>query len=163
MAAQAQQTQQEPTADYGAPRRLQPADLTEHAQWLLPRVTRSFPHITQRFAIGWLQSLLFSNQALFLYMPCGVALAETTQSFSLDPAPTIIERFVWLRDPKDKAQQAAGLLFYDEIMRWAQQQQVERSILLENSDVPIPDVERRVGRLFKVKQSVFTLNVARRQ
>jgi len=125
-------------------RRFALPDLSAHGPWLLPRLEQSFPHVNQRFILGWIRNLLYDNANLFLYQDHSVALFQLTSIYSLAPKPEIIERFVFCQEGFQK--EAAN--FYEEVLRWAKPQNVERIRVEELSDVPHDLIKDKIGRVF---------------
>ncbi len=140
--------------DVFAPRRFQIPDLNTHGGWMLPRLEASF-NMNERLAASWLRSLIYSNEALFLFHDCGVALAQVETINTLQPKPVVRERFVWLREPEDKEAQKTGARFYDEFATWAKHQSAEIMIVQEMTDIPPELVKARLGRIF-VREQKFT-------
>lgn len=127
-------------------------DMDRHP-WLVQRLTEQFK-ITDRQAIGWLRSLIESPEFNFMYSDNCAALFEVTRQHTLAVKPILTERFVWCKDPEDKAQQAEALLFYVDAVRWAKNKDIDVIIVEENSDVPHEIVSKipALGRVFEKKQ-----------
>ena len=129
-------------------RRFALPDLSTHGTWLLPRLTPSFPHLNDRFILGWIRNLLYDNANLFLYQDHSVALFQLTSVYSLAPKPEIIERFVFCQD----GFQTEGGAFYAEVARWAKPQGIEKIWVEEMSDVPHEVIKENIGRIFTRQQ-----------
>jgi hypothetical protein len=125
-------------------RRFALPDLSTHGPWLLPRLQISFPHLTDRFILGWIRNLLYDNANLFMFQDHSVALFQLTSIYSLASKPEIIERFVFCQDGFQKE----GANFYEEVLRWAKSQGVERIRVEELSDVPHDLIKDKLGRVF---------------
>ena len=125
-------------------RRFALPDLSTHGAWLLPRLTQAFPHLTDRFILGWIRNLLYDNANLFLFQDHSVALFQLTSVYSLAPKPEIIERFVFCQEGHAKE----GANFYEEVLRWAKSQGVERIRVEDQSDVPHDLIKDKIGRIF---------------
>lgn len=125
-------------------RRFALPDLSTHGTWLLPRLEQSFPHLNQRYLLGWIRTLLYDNANLFLYQDHSVALFQLTNIYSLAPKPEIIERFVFCQEGFQK--EAAN--FYEEVLRWAKPQGIEKIWVEEMSDVPHDLIKDKIGRIF---------------
>ena len=145
MAEAALKTLIEPTPTL---RRFALPDLSTHGTWLLPRLEQSFPHLNQRFILGWIRNLLYDNANLFLYQDHSVALFQLTSVYSLAPKPEIIERFVFCQEGFQK--EASN--FYEEVGRWAKSQGVEKVWVEELSDVPHEMIKDKIGRIFQRQQ-----------
>ena len=129
-------------------RRFALPDLDTHGAWLLPRLEQSFPHVNQRFLLGWIRNLLYDNANLFLFQDHSVALFQLTNIFSLAPKPEIIERFVFCQEGFQKE---AGA-FYAEAARWAKPQGIEKIWVEELTDCPHEIIKENVGRVFTRQQ-----------
>ncbi len=119
-----------------AVRRFELADISRHAKWLLPRFVKQYPHLTERTALGFLNSVLYSPEFFFCYQPNAVGLAQVERTHSLSAQALIREKFVWVQDPKDESQIDEALAFYTEFRRWGEQQGATIMIVEESSDVP---------------------------
>ncbi len=134
-------------------RRFALPDLDTHGAWLLPRLESSFPHLNQRFLLGWIRNLLYDNANLFLYQDHSVALFQLINIYSLAPKPEIIERFVFAQE--GYAKEAAE--FYAEVARWAKPQGIEKVWVEELSDVPHEMIKEKLGRVFTRERFCVTL------
>lgn len=133
-------------------RRFDTADFSLHAEWLLPRLTKAYPHLNDRGAATFLQNIIYNNEYLFLYLPDSIALAQVLSAHALTGSPLIYERFVWCVDPDNKEQQEHASEFYREFYRWAKQQNVETIIVEENTDVPHELIKKHLGRIYTRQQ-----------
>ena len=129
-------------------RRFAIADLDTHGHWLVPRLMTTYPHLSQRFIIGWIRNLLFDNAYLFLFQDHGVALFQITPVYSLTPPGVVIERFVFMKE----GHQAEGAEFYAEAFRWAKSLNVKEILVEELSDVPHDMIKDKIGRVFSREQ-----------
>lgn len=134
-------------------RRFELADLSTHGPWLLKRFAALFPDMTENQIAGYLRGTLYNNEHLFLYQDHAVALAQIVSTPGIKPVKVVQERFVWVEDPKDKAQLEFAGDFYEHFKVWARRQGAERLIVCENTDVPKPLIEQHVGRIFDTKVS----------
>ena len=128
-------------------RRFGTADLTKHGGWILRRLLKLYPHISERYAAGWLRETVNSNTSLFLYLDHAVALFQVLSVHSLEPQPWIWERFVFV----EEGYIAQGAEFYTLVATWAKNMGIERVVVLQHSDVPESLVKEKLGRLY-VKQ-----------
>ncbi len=133
-------------------RRFAIPDLDRHGKWILPRLLQVYAHLNERAAAGFLQGLVYSNEFLFLYQPQGVALAQAMSAHTLEPKPLVMERFVWVEDPKDPVQVERASHFYTEIYRWAKAQNCATIVVEEMTDVPHDLIKARIGRIFNRQQ-----------
>lgn len=138
-------------------RRFEIPDLDRHGKWILPRLLQAFPHLNERSAAGFLTSLVYSNEHLFLYQPHAVALAQVVSSHTLSPKPVIWERFVWVEDKDDKQQLADAATFYERFIVWGRAMSVETMIVEEMSDVPHEQIKAVTGRVFSRQQQFVRL------
>lgn len=132
-------------------RRFELPDIDKHAAWFIPRLLKSYPHLTERSVRSWLLNILNSNEMLFLYMDHGIALAQAVQ-YGLRPEPLVEEQFVWVENPKDAEQVADGAHFYSHFYQWAQRKDLSILVVEENSDIPHEMVREKLDkRLFERK------------
>ena len=131
-------------------RRFALPDLDTHGAWILKRIALAFPHLNDRFLLGWIRSLLYDNANLFLYQDNGVALFQTIGIFSLAHKPIVIERFVFCQEGHVKQ----GAEFYTLAAEWAKSQGIEQVFVEELSDIPHDLIKEKIGRLF-TRQQVF--------
>ena len=131
-------------------RRFNLPDLSAHGTWLLPSLETSFPHLNQRFILGWIRTLLYDNANLFLYQDHSVALFQLSNVNSLAAKPEIFERFVFCQE--GYAKEASE--FYAEALRWAKPQNVEKIWVEELTDVPHDLIKEKIGRIF-ARQAQF--------
>src|SRR5579864_8355295 len=122
-------------------RRFELPDLTRHA-WIVPRIAKAYPHLTERTTAGWLTGLIYSSEYLFLYQEHAVALAQLVRSHTLSPAPVVHERFVFA-ESEDHMDAAAE--FYTEFARWAKHHGARTIIVEELSDVLHEKVREKLG------------------
>ncbi len=134
-----------------AVRRFEPADLSKHGPWLLKRFAVVFPDLPEKHVAGYLSGLIFDNEHAFFYQDHAVALAQLVHSPGIKSVKVVQERFVWVEDIKNKDQLENAADFYEHIKLWGMRQGAERIIVCENSDVPKPLIEARLGRLFDTK------------
>jgi hypothetical protein len=133
-------------------RRFSFADIQKHGHWLVPRMTKAFPELTENSAVGWLKGFVVSNEYLFLYQPTAVALFQLMPGYTLVPAKVVQERFVWCENPEDKDQQLAAADFYREAYLWAERLVgIEHVIVDESSDVPKSAIEQTMVNGHKVR------------
>jgi hypothetical protein len=142
---------EEPLREIAQMRRFEIADLTTHGPWLLKRFAIMFPGMSEQNIAGYLRGLIYGNEHIFWYQPHAVALAEFIHAPGLKMTRLVQERFVWCENKDDKDQLENAADFYIHMKRWAKSKDAERMIVCENSDVPKPLIEARLGRLFDTK------------
>lgn len=135
-------------------RRFELPDITEHGAWVSERLTRLYPHVAPRQLLGWLQTMLNSNDFLFLYQKNAVALAQSMHGHSIAPQPIVHERFIFVRDPENADQIKEAAAFYGDFYRWAKALGAEVVIFSDHSDVPVEKAKGYLGdRLFTKEQT----------
>jgi hypothetical protein len=124
-------------------RRFMTADLSRHGVWLIPRMLKVYPELTEQSAVGWVKGFVTSNEYLFLQQDNGVALAQLMPGYSLVPTQIVQERFVWVADPKNQEQVEHAADFYSEMYQWANRLTGVKDIIVdENTDVPRAMIEK---------------------
>lgn len=134
-------------------RRFQRPDLDRHGPWLMDRLVKAYPHLNPSQVAGWLASMVYNNDFMFLFQPNAVGLAQMERGQSLAPAPLVRERFVFAREPK-YVEDASW--FYVEWERWARAQGAEVMLVNEGySDVPAETIRARFDnrRIFTRQQT----------
>lgn len=129
-------------------RRFELGDLTRHGPWMLKRYME-ITGLPEAQAAGWLRSMLYSNEHMFLYQDRGAALAQIIPNYGIKRQLIVHEIFVWLEDKEDKKLQHRGRDFYAHFVRWGKLQGADMMIVMENSDVPQMLAEQDTGRIFK--------------
>lgn len=123
--------------------RFMTADLAKHGPWLIPRLVKTYPELTEQTAVGWVKGFVPSNEYLFLQQDNGVALAQLMPGYSLVPTQIVQERFVWVANPRNEQQVQQAADFYNEIYQWASRLVgVQNIIVDENTDVPRAVIEQ---------------------
>jgi len=135
-------------------RRFELPDLDRHATWFMPRFIAAFPHLNERQAIGFLRSVLYSSEYLFLFQEKGIALAQTLGAHALEAQTVIWERFVWVEDPQNEKQVEAASYFYERFADWAKRKTVSNIVVEQNTDVPLELIRARLKRITTVEQKV---------
>lgn len=132
-------------------RRFERPDIDRHAAWFIPRMLKTYPHLTDRSIQTWLFNILDSNEFMFLFQETGIALAQYVQ-YGLRAEGIVEEQFVWVADPKDDVQVAQAAHFYPHFYEWAKRKSLTTVVVEENSDVPHELVKEKLGRrLFERK------------
>lgn len=140
-----------PVTDFEV-RRFQLPDLDRHARWFMPRLLAQFTHLNERQAIGFLRSVIYDNEYLFLYQEDAVALAQAMGSHALDATSIVWERFVWVREPGNQEQLKRAAGFYREMNVWAKRKGVATMYVEENTDVPHDLIKDVLGRVMTIEQ-----------
>jgi hypothetical protein len=131
-----------------ATRRFEIADLQRHGGWIMRRLQKARPTLSEPQIMQWLRSVIYSNEHLFLYQEHGCALAQTVREETLDGRPMVRERFVFAEE--GHAEGAAE--FYGHFLQWAKNQGVSIILVEEMTDVPHDAIKEKLGRLFERKQ-----------
>ena len=132
-------------------RRFELADLSRHGPWLMKRFALAFPEVPERTIAGYLRGLIESAEYMFLYQDHAVALAQLIHLPGFKVTSVVQERFVWVEDKNSKDQLEAAADMYDHMHEFAKRRAAERMFVCENTDVPKPLIEQRLGRLFDTK------------
>lgn len=133
-------------------RRFERPDIDRHAAWFIPRLLKSYPHLTERSVYTWLLNILDSNEFMFLFQEHAIALAQTVQ-YGLRSEAIVEEQFVWIEDPADKEMQIDASYFYLHFYELAKRKGLSTVIVEENSNVPHDLVQKALDkRLFERKQ-----------
>lgn len=132
-------------------RRFERPDIDRHAAWFIPRLLKSYPHLTERSIQTWLLNILNSNEFMFLFQDHAIALAQTVQ-YGLRSEAIVEEQFVWCEDASNKEWLADAAYFYDHFYEWAKRKGLSTVVVEESSDVPHDAVREKLGkRLFERK------------
>jgi hypothetical protein len=131
-----------------ATRRFEIADLNKHGGWIIRRLQKARPSLSEPQIMQWLKSMIYSNEHLFLYQEHGCALAQTVREETLDGRPVVRERFVFAEEGHTEA----AAEFYGQFLQWAKNQQVTTIVVEEMTDVPHDLIKEKLGRLFERKQ-----------
>lgn len=130
-------------------RRFELPDLNTHGGWMIPRLAKIFPHLTEQQLAGFLRGIINDTESLFLYRDNAIALAQIVRSHTMQPEPAIWERFVLARS-EEHADEAAE--FYTDFARWAKHHGASVIVCEEQTDVPHDSIKEKLGRLFERKQ-----------
>jgi hypothetical protein len=129
-------------------RRFGTADLSRHGGWIMRRIQKLRPELSDRLIGSWLTGLINSNEYLFLYQDHAVALAQVMREETMSNKPIVRERFVFC----EEGHEAEGAEFYLEIMRWAKNLGCDVVFVEELTDVSHELVRSKVGRVFERTQ-----------
>lgn len=132
-------------------RRFELPDLARHGGWLMDRLLKAYPHLTQRELQGWLRGLIYNNEFLFLYQDHSVACAQVVRP-TLSPKPVIQERFVFVETRGSAPHIDEASYFYEHMLRWAKAQGADTITVGELTDVPVEKIRDRIGRVYERKQ-----------
>ena len=129
-------------------RRFELGDLSVHGGWVMERLLKRWPSLSEINIAGFLRGVIGSNEYLFLASDGMVGLAQTLREFWL--APKIVrEHFVLARPGMERE----AAVMYHEFARWAKQQGIHEIYLARTSDVPQDLIRNHVGRIYNVTQS----------
>ena len=134
--------------DFGPIRRFQLADLNQHGGWIIARLKKVYPHLVDSIIYGWLRSLIYSNEFLFLESDHGIALFQLDKANTLSPKPVVREQFVLAQE--GYAEEAG--IFYEEVERWALSLGADTIIVEVVTDVPPTEVRKRLKKVFERQQ-----------
>jgi hypothetical protein len=129
-------------------RRFGMADIQKHGGWIMKRLQKVRPHLSDAHILTWLKGIIGSNEYLFLYQDHGVALCQAMREETLDPRLIVRERFVFAEEGHER--EAAE--FYANFVNWAKAQRADTLIVEEMTDVPHDLIKEKVGRVFERKQ-----------
>lgn len=130
-------------------RRFELPDLNTHGGWMIPRLAKMFPHLSEQQLAGYLRGLIYDPESMFLYCDNAIGLAQVVRSHTLQPEPAIWERFVLARSDAHVDEAAE---FYADFQRWAKHHGATAIVISEQTDVPIDSIKEKLGRLFERKQ-----------
>jgi hypothetical protein len=112
-------------------------DIHKHGSWLVPRMLKAYPELSEPACVSWLKSFAASNEYLFLSQPHAVALFQLMPGYDLIPTQVVQERFVWVDDPKNQDHVLDAARFYTEVYNWVLRlNSIKVVIVDENTDVP---------------------------
>ena len=128
-------------------RRFEIPDLDRHGVWFLPRFLAQFPHLNQRQAVGWLRSVCYNNEFMFLFQDHAIGLAQVVSEHTLQAKPVVWERFVFVEDKSNPAHIEQGASFYEMFGKWAVQKSIEQVIVEQITDIPREKIREKLGRV----------------
>jgi len=143
------------TPEILTPARFGTPDLADKGIYVKNRLREKYPHLSDRFLLGWLGGLTGKNEYFFIHTKNAALLAERGSDV-LSPAPTVRLIFNLARNPKDKdhIEEAANL--YEHLMRWAFDVGALKVIDLDRlSDVPKPAIQARLGSRLLVEETIW--------
>lgn len=117
-------------------RRFELADISRHAKWIIPRLVKQYPHLTERTALGFLNNMVYNQDYYFCFQPNAVGLMQVERSHLLTPDAIVREKFVWCEDPKNEDHIDQATAFYFEFAKWGERFGAKIMIVEETSDVP---------------------------
>lgn len=141
-----------------AVRRFELADISAHGRWLIPRLVKQYPHLTDRTAFGFLNNILYNSEFYFCYQPHAAGLAQVERVHALANRPIIREKFVWVEDVNNKDHLVEAVHFYGEFQTWTKHHGAEIMIVEEASDVPHEMIREKFDkRIFERSQKFVRL------
>jgi hypothetical protein len=90
-------------------------DLNDMANWLVPRLARSWPHLQNQTIFGWFRGMIDSSEFFFVRTDHAVSLSQQVHE-RLSAFPVVREHFTLAKSP-EHVEEAAFL--YTEIKQWA--------------------------------------------
>ena len=135
-------------------RRFQVPDLDRHRGWMISRLKAAYPHLNDANLVGWIRTVIYSPEYLFIYQDNSAALFQVLSSHTLRPDPLVQESFVFCEDKENSEHVEQAANFYLEVTKWAKHQGAKTIIVEELSDVPHDLIKDKIGRLLN-RQQVF--------
>lgn len=123
-------------------------DFTTRGTWLIDRLRKVWPDMTERNAFGWLKTCIDSKEYHFTKTDRAVLMAVLV-SVQLSNAPRVEEIFMFLDDPNDLAAQAQGATLYRDLRGWAATCNASEIIVENESDVTRPFIELALGKIWQ--------------
>ncbi len=111
------------------------ADIPERGNWLLGRLAKNWPHLSEATFAGRVRAWIGSNSHLFIKTAHGAALFRIVRA-ELDILPIAEEIFLFTDAPKAQSSpsERAAVAMYREAMRWAKNLGASRVIIDRDSD-----------------------------
>lgn len=156
--AHAQELPGAPVAIIPAIRRFEVPDMAGKGMWITRRLLESFPHLSERQLVGWLNGLIYSPEYLFLHQHHAVALAQLVSTTTLSERPVVQERFIFVEDKDDAEQVKAAAEFYSEFSRWGMSKNADVMLVNELTDIPEALIREKLGRMFPRTQTFCKLD-----
>lgn len=117
--------------------RFSAVDIHRHGSWLVPRMLKTYPELTEPGCVSWLKSFAASNEFLFLSQPHAACLFQLMPGYDLIPTQVVQERFVWVDEPKNQDKILEAARFYGEVYQWVRRlNNIKVVIVDQNTDVP---------------------------
>jgi hypothetical protein len=82
-----------------AVRRFALADIAQHAKWILPRLVKTYPHLNDRTALGFLNNVLYNAEFYFCYQPHAVGIEENSD-VPHDKIRPLFDKRIFTREQK---------------------------------------------------------------
>jgi hypothetical protein len=138
-----------------AVRRFELGDLSQHGRWLLPRLVKVYPHLTEHTAAAFLKNILYNSEFHFCYQPHSAGLAQVERVHSLVSRPIVREKFVWVEDVKNPDYVTEALAIYDDFQVWARHHGADVLVIEEQSDVPHELIRDKYEKRIFTRQQHF--------
>jgi hypothetical protein len=122
--------------------------LADRITWILGRIRDRFPGYQDSHVINWLRTMCGTNGISNYRFVCtkhAVALSEYRNEH-LTVKPTVIDHFVLVEEGADISE---GEALYDDMKRWALGLGASEIRINPKSDVPIEQIEDRLGKITK--------------
>ena len=134
--------------------------LADRINWMLGRLRDRFPGYQDPHIINWLRTMSGTNGISNYRFVCtkhAVALSEY-RSEALTVKPTVIDHFVLIEEGADVSE---GEALYDDMKRWALGIGAAEIRINPKSDVPIEQIEDRIGKIVERKVMFAKLSQGR--
>lgn len=131
-------------------------DLNTHGAWLLERLRKRYPHVTDQRIAGWLRCMIGTHTALFIKATDTVGLAVIGDSSAFDVRPIVEEVFVYSAPDADRGR---GCLIYKRFLAWARSMNAAELRVEADTDVPRELVQQIVGRVRKRDQAYVEIKL----
>lgn len=127
------------------------ADIQERGPWLLARLTKKWPHLSEATFAGRIRAWIGSNSHYFTKTPHAIALFRVDRT-ELDPLPIVSEVFVVSDAPRQQNSEAerCAVAIYRDAARWARGLAATRLIITEYSD----HGGGRMGNLVRAEEEI---------
>ncbi|MDE2097087.1 MAG: hypothetical protein KGL39_07560 [Patescibacteria group bacterium] len=123
-------------------------DFTTRGTWLIDRMRKIWPDLTERNTFGWLRNCIDSKEYHFTKTDRAVLMGIVT-SVQLTIAPRVEEIFVFVDDPSDPIAQAHGALLYRDLRTWAMTCGASEILVANHSDVHEAFMEFALGEILQ--------------
>jgi hypothetical protein len=124
--------------------------LADRINWIVSRIRDRFPGYQDSHIFNWLRTMSGTNGVSNYRFVCtkhAVSLSEY-RSEHLTIKPTIIDHFVLIEEGADVSE---GEALYDDMKRWALSLGASEIRINPKSDVPIEQIEDRIGKITERK------------
>lgn len=127
-------------------------DFTTHGPWLMDKLHKKWPQVTDRSLVGWLKGCIDQSAFHFVKTAHAVALSEIVHK-PLCSIPDVREVFVLVDGKPDSYAEGAAL--YAEMKGWAKNIGAKEIIICSFSDVSPTLIREAIGPLGQKVQMVI--------